>query len=256
MSEVGMRSPDNAFLASRIGRFDGQCAIVTGASRGIGYAIAALLAELGARVALVARSSEAIAAAAESAGPAAVGIACDVASDRGPAEIVGRALAGFARIDILIHCAGVITQDEVAKADLAALEQMFRVNSLAPYALTQAALPALKQTRGQVLFINSSILGAADLGGRGGYAATKYALKAVADSLRSEVNEHGVRVISIMPGTTATASQERLHAMAGKPYRPERLLQPVDVAMAVCDALAMPRTAEITDLYIRPMQKP
>lgn len=256
MSNVSTRASDYASLVARIGRFDGQCAIVTGASRGIGQAIAVLLAELGARVAFVARSADAIAAAAESAGPAAISIACDVASERGPAEIVGRTLTSFGRLDILVHCAGVITLDEIATADLAALEQMIRVNALGPYALTQAALPALKQARGQVLFINSSVLGAGDLGGRGGYAATKYALKAMADALRSEVNEHGVRVISIMPGTTATASQERLHALAGKPYRAERLLQPADVAVTACNALAMPRTAEVTDLYVRPMQKP
>ena len=58
-----------------------------------------------------------------------------------------------------------------------------------------------------------------------------------------------------MPGTTATDGQERLHRIAGKPYDPRILLQPDDVARAVCNALALPRTGEITDLYIRPMQK-
>lgn len=256
MSNVSSRSSDNASLVARVGRFDGQCAIVTGASRGIGQAIALLLAELGARVAIVARNPVAVAAAAQSAGPDSLGIACDVASKDGPAEIVGKTLGAFGRLDILVHCAGVITQQAISAADLTALDDMFRVNVLGPYALTQAALPALRQARGQVLFINSSILGATELAGRSGYAASKSALKAVADSLRCEVNEHGVRVISIMPGATATASQERLHALAGKPYRPERLLQPADVAVTVCTSLAMPRTAEVTDLHVRSMQKP
>lgn len=256
MSNVRMRSSEKAALVAATGQFDGQSAIVTGASRGIGYAIALLLSELGARVAFVARGRDALAAAAGTAGDTAISIACDIARPGGPAEIIGTTLASFKRLDILVHCAGVITQEDVASADLAALDDMFRVNVLGPYALTQAALPALRQSRGQVLFINSSLLSATDLRGRGGYAATKFALKAVADGLRAEVNEHGVRVISIMPGTTATVSQERLYALAGKPYNPERLLQPADVAVAVCNSLAMPRTAEITDVYMRPMQKP
>lgn len=253
MADVDIRSTGNA--AAGQGRFDGRCAIVTGASRGIGYAIALLLSELGARVAFVARHADAISAAAARAGDAAIAIPRDITNPAAPAEIVEAVLASFDRIDILVHCAGVITQMDMANVDLDALDQMFRVNVHGPYALTKAALPALRQSQGQVLFMNSSILNATDLGGRGGYAATKYALKAVADSLRCEVNEHGVRVISIMPGATATASQERLHALAGKPYRPERLLQPADVAMAVCNSLAMPRTAEVTDVYVRPMQK-
>lgn len=106
-----------------------------------------------------------------------------------------------------------------------------------------------------MLFVSSSIIRAANLAGRGGYAATKHALKAVADSLRDEVDEHGIRVISLMPGTTATDGRERLHKAAGKPYRPERLLQPDDIARAACDVLALPPTAEVTDLHVRPMRK-
>jgi NADP-dependent 3-hydroxy acid dehydrogenase YdfG len=87
------------------------------------------------------------------------------------------------------------------------------------------------------------------------YAATKHALKAVADSLRAEVNSQGIRVLSVYPGRTATPTQESLHALEGKPYRPTRLLQPEDVAAVVMNALCLPRTAEVTDIHIRPMMK-
>jgi NADP-dependent 3-hydroxy acid dehydrogenase YdfG len=87
----------------------------------------------------------------------------------------------------------------------------------------------------------------------GAYAATKHALKALADALRQEVNADGVRVISVYPGRTATPLQEVLHAQEGKPYFPERLLQPRDVAAAVLHALGMDRTAEVTDIRVRPM---
>ena len=88
------------------------------------------------------------------------------------------------------------------------------------------------------------------------YAATKAALKAMADSLREEVNPDGVRVLSIFVGRTATPMQAALHEAEGKEYRPERLLQPEDIASTIVHALCMPRTAEITEVDIRPMQKP
>jgi NADP-dependent 3-hydroxy acid dehydrogenase YdfG len=88
------------------------------------------------------------------------------------------------------------------------------------------------------------------------YAATKYALKAMADSLRAEVNSERIRVLSVFPGRTAGPMQEARYAAEGKPYHPKSLLQPSDIALAVIAALALPRTAEITDLRIRPFLKP
>jgi NADP-dependent 3-hydroxy acid dehydrogenase YdfG len=87
------------------------------------------------------------------------------------------------------------------------------------------------------------------------YAATKHALKAIADSLRAEVNTYGVRVLSIYPGRTATPMQAAVYKMEGKTYEPEKLMQPKDVAEVVMDALSLPRTAEVTDIHIRPMNK-
>ena len=88
------------------------------------------------------------------------------------------------------------------------------------------------------------------------HAAAQAALKAFADSLRDEVNEYGIRVLSIMPGRTATPRVEQTSTVEGRPYRPEQLLQPEDVAEIACNALLLPRTAETTDLFIRPMVKP
>jgi NAD(P)-dependent dehydrogenase (short-subunit alcohol dehydrogenase family) len=234
------------------GRFEGQCAIVTGASRGIGRAISVRLCEGGANVVCVSRSP----ANRASTGNAMVGLALDLADSGAGQRVVEFALEHFGRIDILIHGAGVIAFDTMAAASVAALDEMIAVNLRAPYLLTKAALRELTRTQGQVLFINSTVIRAANIAGRGGYAATKQALKAVADSLRDEVNEYGIRVISLVPGTTATDGQEKLHRMLGKPYDPGNLLQPEDVAQTACDALALPRTGEITDLYIRPMRKP
>jgi NADP-dependent 3-hydroxy acid dehydrogenase YdfG len=87
-----------------------------------------------------------------------------------------------------------------------------------------------------------------------GYAASKHALRALADGLRDEVNKKGVRVITVFPGRTATPMQEAVHRYEGRPYDAERFLQPEDVAAAAVNALALPRTAEVTDLHIRPMR--
>ena len=135
------------------------------------------------------------------------------------------------------------------------LDMQYRTNVRAPYLLTQALLPLLRRRQGQVVFINSSV-GLAARAQVGPYAATKHALKALADSFREEVNTSGLRVLSVYLGRTASPMQAMIHAMEGKPYYPEYLIQASDVAAVVLNALCLPRTAEVTDISIRPMHKP
>jgi len=135
---------------------------------------------------------------------------------------------------------------------------MYRLNLRAPYLLTQRLLPLLRRARGQVVFVNSSA-GLHAAAGTSQYAATKHALKALADSLRCEVNDDGIRVLSVYPGRTASPMQELLHNQHradARPYVAADLLQPDDVAAVVVQALRLPRTAEVTDLHVRPFVKP
>jgi NADP-dependent 3-hydroxy acid dehydrogenase YdfG len=104
------------------------------------------------------------------------------------------------------------------------------------------------------VFINSS-QGLQARGNTGPYAATQHALKAVADSLRQELNADGIRVLSIFPGRTATPRMKALYEIEGWPYRPELLLQAEDIAQLVLNALLLPRTAEVTNVEIRPLIK-
>jgi NADP-dependent 3-hydroxy acid dehydrogenase YdfG len=90
----------------------------------------------------------------------------------------------------------------------------------------------------------------------GQYAASKHALRAVADSLRDEVNPSCIRVQSVYLGRTATPMQAAIHAAEGKPYQPELLIQPEDVASTIIHAVGLPRTAEITEISMRPPQRP
>jgi len=83
----------------------------------------------------------------------------------------------------------------------------------------------------------------------------KHALRGFADHLRAEVNDEGIRVLSVFLGRTATPMQERIYAAEGKPYDPRRLLQPKDVAAAVIEAVSLPQSAELMEIRIRPRVK-
>ncbi len=238
--------------------FKGKVAVVTGASRGIGRAIALGLAAEGATMCLVARDRLALEAVAEQARPTVDRVLvhpADLASERAVADVSACVHDELGHVDILVHAAGIALLGSSDEAPLDELDLLYRINVGAPYTLTQALLPMLKARRGQVVFINSSV-GLSARAGVGPYAATKHALKAIADSLRDEVNADGVRVLSVYPGRTATPGQAAIHAREKKPYHPERLLQPEDVASVVLHALSLPRSAEVTDISIRPMLKP
>jgi NAD(P)-dependent dehydrogenase (short-subunit alcohol dehydrogenase family) len=228
-----------------------RIALVTGASSGIGQAIAIALARAGATVGLLARNLVALNETAEMAGPKAFAVACDLVDDAQLNSVRKQVIERTGRLDILVHSAAVYHQGAFESSPVEDLDQEYRVNLRAPYVLTQQFLPDLKQSRGQVVFINSST-GVQVRPMVSQYAAVKHALKALADVIRMEVGPAGVRVISVYPGKTATPMQERRHAIEGKAYRPEELIQPADVAAAVEGALTMQRTAEMTDSQITP----
>jgi NADP-dependent 3-hydroxy acid dehydrogenase YdfG len=160
----------------------------------------------------------------------------------------------FDRVDVLILCGGAISHGPLEKAPLAHFDLMYRSNLRAHYALTQALLPLLRKQRGQIVFINSSA-GLRSPASVGQFSATQHALRAIADSLRDEVNADGIRVLSVYPGRTATPRMAALFEKEGRPYPAERLMQPEDIAAMVIHTLCLPRTAEVTDISMRPMMK-
>jgi len=157
-------------------------------------------------------------------------------------------------VDVLVHCAGVIAQGKLQNAPVQDFDLQYRANVRAPYLLTQTLLPMLKLGPGQIVFINSSV-GLKARAGVSQFAATQHALKAITDSLREEVNPDGIRVLSVFPGRTATPRQANIFQIEGREYRPELLLQPEDIATVVINALNLPRTAEVTDIHLRPLLK-
>jgi NADP-dependent 3-hydroxy acid dehydrogenase YdfG len=236
-------------------QFSGKTAVITGASRGIGKAIAIELAGAGAILCLIGRNRQTLEETAHEGNTKAIIYQTDL-SDHKELEDLARFLKiEFKRVDALVHSAGIYSNAGFATASIKEFDQLFAVNVRAPFRLTQVLLTALLQAKGQVVFINSLAGRAIPKAMISQYSATKYALRALADALREEMNQAGIRVISVYPGRTAGDIQERLFELEGLHYEPERLLQPKDVARAVFSAIIQPPNAEITDIFIRPSFK-
>jgi NADP-dependent 3-hydroxy acid dehydrogenase YdfG len=242
---------------SKTSRLAGCLAVVTGASGGIGRAITLALAREGVQLCVVGRNpislADTVAAARKFSQASSFEIDLTVEENLKP--LLRYLEEQGDRVDILIHSAGVMHQDPMACARIEDLDLQYATNIRAPYLMTQRLLPLLTTARGQIVFINSSVGLTAKRPKIGQYSATKHALKAIADSVREEVNPKGIRVLTIFLGRTATPMQEVAYQHDRRDYHPEFLLQPEDIATMIISALSLPRTAEVTDISMRPMQK-
>lgn len=233
-----------------------RVALVTGASGAIGGALAEALADRGARLILVGRDERRLAELAErlrGRSPEIDVQPTDLADDARLRRLASRVGTAFGGVDLLLHSAGLFVGGTVEEAPIADLDRQLAINLRAPYLLTQLLLPGLRLRQGQVVFVSSSA-GLTPRASVSGYAATKAALTALAIALREEVNKDGVRVLTVYPGRTVGRMQEEVKAFEGKPYEPERLVQPEDVAQVTIAALELPRTAELTEIHLRPMR--
>jgi NADP-dependent 3-hydroxy acid dehydrogenase YdfG len=234
-----------------------QIAVVTGASSGIGKAIALSLAVQGAEVCLVARRRELledVAKQAQSLGGRGHACPADLTKDEDIRALGGRITKDFGRLNILVLCGGAIVHGPLEKASLADFDLMYRSNVRGHYFLIQTMLPLLRKGPGQIVFVNSSA-GLRSPATTGQFSATQHAFRSIADSLRDEVNPLGIRVLSVFPGRTATPRIAKLFEKEGRVYQPDLLMQAEDIAEMVTHSLRLPRTAEVTDINIRPMQK-
>jgi NADP-dependent 3-hydroxy acid dehydrogenase YdfG len=234
----------------------GQNALVTGAGGDIGAALARALAAGGAAVGLVGRRGPALRQLARRLGPVPGTVfVADLTSDADVRAAVKDFLRQHGRLDVLVHSNGIHLSSPLAHAKVRDFDRLWAANVRGPFVLTQLLLPSLRASSGQIVFVNSSI-GLDTRPGVGQFSATQHALRALAETLRAEANPDGIRVLNVYPGRTATKRQERIFAEEGRAYDPERLLQPDDIASIVVDALALPRTTEVTEIRIRPMLKP
>lgn len=220
-------------------------ALITGATGGIGRALAAALAPHYDLI-LAGRDGAKLADLAE-AFPEARVLALHL--DR-PATL-SDAVSGIERLGALIHNAGVVDLATVEHATLSEWQRTLTVNLAAPAELTRALLPALRAVRGQVVFVNSGA-GLAASPGWASYAASKFGLRALADALRAEEAARGVRVTSVFPGRTATEMQRKVRAQEGAEYQGDAYLRPESVASAVLGALLTAPDAYVTEVTVRP----
>ncbi|TVL94261.1 SDR family oxidoreductase [Streptomyces sp. SAJ15] len=223
--------------------------LITGAGSGIGAAVAERLAARGDQLWLFARNAgRAKELAARFPG------ARTLVGDLAEPERLSWALSHQElpdRLDSLLHVAGVFELGSVGDLTPKIWNQQLAVNLVAPAELTRLLLPQLRLAQGQVVFVNSGA-GLRTSPQWGAYAASKHGLKALADALRGEESDNGVRVTTVYPGRTATPMQRKVHQQEGKEYDPERWMNAESVATTVVTALDLPRDAEITDLSVRP----
>ncbi|MDT7553768.1 MAG: hypothetical protein QOI16_2304 [Pseudonocardiales bacterium] len=222
-------------------------ALVTGASGGIGAAVARALAP-GHDLLLGGRDTAALQELAYEL-PGSRPWPVDLTDTRAVAE----AVAGIARLDVLVHSAGVGLLGTVAETPASTWRRQFDVNVVAVAELTRLVLPALRAARGRVILVNSGA-GLAAGPGWASYAASKFALRALADALRAEEAPNGVRVTSVHPGRTDTEMQRGVVRQEGGSYQPERYLRAESVAGAVLLAVTAPADAALTELVLRPAE--
>ncbi len=191
-------------------RFAGSTAIVTGASMGLGRALAVEFAREGANIVLAARSEPELRAAAEEIGRfggRALPVVTDVARRDDLARAVEKALAAFGRLDVLVNNAGYGVTAFLEDVPPAELERLFKVNVFALVDAVQLALPALVKARGIVVNVGS-VIGRRGVPPVGAYCMTKAAVASFSESLRAELAHRGVHVLQVEPGLTATRFSE------------------------------------------------
>ena len=231
---------------------EGATAVVTGASRGIGKAVARSLAAAGARVALVARHREPLERLAAELGGGAVAVPCDLrhaAAVGAAVETINATLGGPPRI--LVNDAGLFRVAPLQQLAVGDFEAMVSVNLVASFRLIRAFLPAMHAVGSGHIVTIGSVADRSAWPGNAGYAASKYGARAVHEVLRAETRGSGVRATLVSPGATDTELWDELDpASRAKFPPPAEMLRPDDVARAVLFAVSQPATVNVDELRI------
>jgi NADP-dependent 3-hydroxy acid dehydrogenase YdfG len=225
---------------------DGRVALITGASRGIGSAIASTLAGEGARVALASRSGD------DAGIPGAFAQACDVRDAAALQSMADATVARFGGIDILVVNAGVGAYGPFLDLEPAHIEEMIDVNVKGAIYAARAALPHLLKSEAADFVMIASEAGRRGLPLEAVYCASKFAQVGLTAALDHELREQGVRCTNICPGGVAT---DFAMGRGRTPDMPQLagMMQPQDVAEAVRFVVTRPRTHRILEIAFRPV---
>jgi 3-oxoacyl-[acyl-carrier protein] reductase len=231
-------------------RLKDSVAIVTGAGRGIGRAIAVSLSREGARLVLVSRSKkelETVRGEIEGLGGSAEVAQADITDDAAVVRVFDEVIARHGRIDILVNNAGIGRFAPVRSITMDEFDDMWRLNVRAVVRCTKLALPVMEKNKRGIIVNMSSLAGKNAFVGGGGYAATKWALLGLSRCLMLEEREHNIRVITISPGSVDTA-----FSRPKDPAKAQKILSAQDVADTVLLAVTMPDRAMVSEIDIRP----
>lgn len=233
------------------GRIDEQVAVVTGASRGIGAAIARKLASLGAAVVLLGRDKAALDHVASSISGKAEPFPCDVTSFDDVNQMSYHVAQKYGRVDLLVNNAGVgVFGKPLHELEPEEFDRMVTTNLRGPYLTMRAFAPLMiGAQRGQIINI-SSITSKNPVKGAAAYAATKWALNGLSVSAAEELRDYNIRVSIICPGSTNTDLSPH------EGLRTERMLTPDDIAHAVAMLATQSGQSFVSELVIRPTRKP
>ncbi len=231
----------------------GKTAVVTGATRGIGRAIAEALVAHGCNVVIAARHEQDCHAAAEQItrqGPGqAVGVAADVRRHEDCERVIARAANDFGGLQILINNAGIGGFSPVEKMDVAHWDRVIATNLNSLFYCSHAALPHLKRAGGWIINIGS-LAGKNAFPGGAAYNASKFGLIGFSEALMQEVRHDNVRVSYIMPGSVATDFEGSTGSAA------DWMIQPQDIAQIVIDLLETPARTLPSRIEVRPARPP
>ena len=187
-------------------QLSGKIVVITGASMGIGEAIAKIFAEQGASVVLLSRDAERAEAARGRIGhlERTLGLACDVRNREEIDRVVGLTLHHFQRIDVWINNAGHGILDSVANVDMAACRETFETNFFGALEAMQAVIPVMSQQGSGTIINVSSVAGHLPLPFHAVYSATKFAMNAIGKGARIELKSSGINVMTVCPGYVRT----------------------------------------------------
>ena len=239
-----------------MGSLQGKVAIVTGASSGMGRAIAVGMAAEGACLALVARTRETLdetASLARAAGGDVLTFPGNVADNQLARRVVGSMLERFGRIDILVNNAGTNTfHRNFADASVADWHRVIETNLTGAFFFTRHVLPSMRKAgRGQIINISSGAGLAPSAPSGVAYSASKHAIHSLTGSINLEERRHGIKACVIAPGETATPNLD----LRPRPPAPEdhaTMLRPEDIANAVIYVASQPEHVSVESLVLNP----
>jgi 3-oxoacyl-[acyl-carrier protein] reductase len=227
-----------------------KTAIVTGASKGIGKAIALKLASLNYAMVVIGRNERHLAAikkTIEDMGSPCLTLAIDLSEEETPEIIVRKTLTRFGRIDLLVNNAGLAHSGPISETDIETWNKIFKVNARAPFFLSKAAIPFLKKNENPIIINISSVVGFKGYAGQAAYASSKHALTGFTKVLAKEVQGDGIKVHLISPGGVNTEMVQEMRPDIDS----EQLIQPEEIAELVQFLVTRKGKGTIDHFYIR-----